>query len=81
MQAAIMASSVNVVMDNARTVAVVAVVGTVGTVATKATATTMETITTIGIHVQYQIGVLVEGMGLVVFLVFVHDGGSDLVGH
>jgi len=61
----ILATAVNVVMDNAKTLAVVAVVGTVGTVTNKAATTVSETIAVMGLQVQYQGGMLVEWVGMV----------------
>jgi len=58
-------TSVNAVLDNSKTLAVVAVVGTVGTVTNKAAAMVSETIAVMGLQVQYQGGLLVTWIGMV----------------
>ena len=61
----VMATSVNVVLDNAKTLGVIAVVGTVGSVTNQAAVTASETIAVLGLQVQYQGGLLVECVGSV----------------
>ena len=66
--AVVVANSVNVVMDNAKTLVAVVVVGRVGR---QATNTAAETIVCMGEQVQYQWLMLVEWVGAVLLAVVV----------